>query len=136
MNYISAIIQEEIGINNSELRIPYPANFSGTHMSGSLSCKYRYKFNSQDTNCMMMRIIYFVHSVKAQEGVFCVVPGTYKSNFNSPYQCHVDDEPGMIGIEAEAGDVIMFTEDLRHGGFTNANQKTERPYTSVTSHLG
>ena len=75
---------------------------------------------------MMMRIIYFVHSVKAREGVFCVVPVTYKSNFNLPCQCHVDDEPDMIGIEAEAGDAILFTENLRHGGSTNVSPKNRK----------
>ena len=43
-----------------------------------------------------------------------------------PYQCHVDDEPGMIGIEAEAGNAILFTENLRHGEFTNVSPKNRK----------
>ena len=131
MEYISAIVQEEIGINNSELRIRYPGNFSSTHMGGPLSHKYRYTFNSKGIDCMMVRIIYFIHSVKSEEGAFCVVPGTHKSNFNSPYKCSVNDEPGMIGLEVDAGDAILFTENLRHGGFTNRSQKTRK-----TLHVG
>ena len=73
----------------------------------------------------------FVYSVKAQEGVFCVVPGTHESNFSSFYLCHVDDEPGMIGIEAEADDAILFTENLRHSGFTALSQKNR-----MTLHVG
>ena len=37
----------------------------------------------------------------------------------------------MIGLEVDAGDAILFTENLRHGGFTNSSQKTRK-----TLHVG
>ena len=45
----------------------------------------------------MVRMIYFLHDVSADQGPFCVVPGSHKSNFPSPYRCGPDEEPGMVG---------------------------------------
>ena len=131
MDYIHAIVQGKIRINNSELRIRYTGNASGTHMGGPIGTKYRYGFGRNGIDCMMVRMIYFPHDVTNEEGAFCVVPGSHKSNYNSPYQCSPDDEPGMIGLPVKAGDAILFTENLRHGGFTNHSSKTRR-----TAHIG
>lgn len=132
MAYIRAIVQERPTINNSELRVRYSGNYSGTHMGGPLSQKYRYSFNSQGIDCMMVRIIYFVHDVGVDEGAFCVVPGTHKSNLPSPYgNVPPQEEPGMIPLPVKAGDAIFFTENLRHGGFPNQSDKTRK-----TLHVG
>ena len=37
----------------------------------------------------------------------------------------------MIGLEVKAGDAIFFTENLRHGGFTNRSQQVRK-----TLHVG
>lgn len=132
MAYIRAIVQERPTINNSELRVRYSGNYSGTHMGGPLSQKYRYAFNAKGIDCMMVRIIYFVHDVDADEGAFCVVPGTHKSNMASPYAgMEPQDEPGMIPLPVKVGDAILFTENLRHGGFPNKSEKTRK-----TLHVG
>jgi hypothetical protein len=50
-----------------------------------------------------------------------VAPGTHKSNYPPPpdYAPSVpDDDPTMVGLEVKAGDAVLFTEALRHGGFT------------------
>ena len=132
MAYIRALVQERPTINNSELRVRYSGNFSGTHMGGPLSQKYRYAFNAQGIDCMMVRMIYFVHDVSAEEGAFCVVPGTHKSSLPSPYgRVPPHEEPGMIPLPVKAGDAILFTENLRHGGFPNQSQQTRK-----TLHVG
>lgn len=132
MAYINAIVQERPTINNSELRVRYTGNYSGTHMGGPLSQKYRYTFNDRGIDCMMVRMIYFVHDVSTEEGAFCVVPGTHKSNTPSPYVgTRPEEEPGMIPLEVKAGDAILFTENLRHGGFPNVSEKTRK-----TLHVG
>lgn len=132
MAHIRAIIQERPTINNSELRVRYSGNFSGTHMGGPISPKYRYAFNSRGIDCMMVRMIYFVHDVDVDQGAFCVVPGTHKSNAPSPYgPVQPQEEPGMIPLPVRAGDAILFTENLRHGGFPNRSQQTRK-----TLHVG
>ena len=37
----------------------------------------------------------------------------------------------MVGLEVKAGDAILFTEHLRHGGFTNRSQQVRK-----TLHVG
>jgi hypothetical protein len=131
MDYIGNIVQGPVRINNSELRIRYQGNATGTHMGGPIDHKYRYAFNQKGIDCMMVRMIYFVHGVTREQGAFCVVPGTHKSNYPSPYRVGPDEEPGMIGLEVEAGDAILFTENLRHGGLTNRSEQVRK-----TLHVG
>jgi hypothetical protein len=131
MAYIREIVQGPVRINNSEIRIRYPGNATGTHMGGPIDHKYRYGFNAKGIDCMMVRMIYFLHDVGMDEGPFCVVPGTHKTHYPSPYGGDPDEEPGMIGLEVRAGDAILFTENLRHGGLRNRSQKTRK-----TLHVG
>jgi ectoine hydroxylase-related dioxygenase (phytanoyl-CoA dioxygenase family) len=132
MSYITPIIQERPTINNSEIRIRYPENATGAHMGGPISHKYRYAFTNGKIDCMMVRMVYFLHDVAPNEGPFSVVPGTHKSNFNMPYpKSSPDDEPGMIGLPMRTGDAILFTEHLRHGGLINRSEKTRK-----TLHVG
>lgn len=131
METIRDIVQGPIRINNSEIRIRYQGNATGTHMGGPIDHKYRYGFNQNGIDCMMVRMIYFVQNVTSAQGAFCVVPGTHKSNYPSPYRVGPDEEPGMIGLEVEAGDAILFTENLRHGGLTNRSSQVRK-----TLHVG
>ena len=131
MEYIRAIVQGRITINNSEIRIRYTGNASGTHMGGPIDHKYRYAFSNGQIDCMMVRMVYFVHDVGPDQGPFCVVPSTHKTNYKSPYGNNPDQEPGMIGLPVEAGDAILFTENLRHGGLTNRSSQARK-----TLHVG
>lgn len=131
MRCIRSIVQGRIRINNSEIRLRYPGNTTGTHMGGPIDHKYRYSFNAQGIDCMMVRMIYFLHPVRVEDGAFCIVPGTHKTNYSSPYGGDPHQEPGMIGLEVEAGDGILFTENLRHGGLTNRSETTRK-----TIHIG
>lgn len=132
MAYIQAIIQGRPTINNSEIRIRYPRNQTASHCGGPVSLKLRYFYNEGGINCMMVRMVYFVHDVGPGQGEFCVVPATHKSNMASPYEgTDPDKEPGMIGLSVKAGDAILFTENLRHGGLTNQSRQTRK-----TLHVG
>jgi ectoine hydroxylase-related dioxygenase (phytanoyl-CoA dioxygenase family) len=131
MSYIREIVQGAIRVNNSEIRIRYPGNATGVHMGGPIDHKYRYAFNARGIDCMMVRMIYFVHDVDEDQGPFCVVPGTHKSNYSSPYNGNPDEEPGMVALPVKAGDAILFTENLRHGGLTNRSEQTRK-----TLHVG
>lgn len=132
MGCIRSIVQERPTINNSEIRIRYQGNQSATHMGGPISGKYRYGFNARGIDCMMVRMVYFVRDVGPEDGPFCVVPATHKSNLVSPYgTSDADAEPGMLGLPVRAGDAILFTENLRHGGQSIRSGKTRK-----TLHIG
>ena len=133
MEYAQAVIQGRPTINNSELRIRYRGNQSGNHGGGARAAngKYRYTFNSHGIDCMMVRMVYFVHDVSNEQGAFCVVPGTHKGNVACPYGNDPDVEPGVLGLEVKAGDAVFFTESLRHGGLTNHSDQVRK-----TLHVG
>ena len=129
MAYARGIVQGHVTINNSEIRIRYTGNQSGTHRP--TGDKYTYSYNQDGIDCRMVRFIYFIHDVTAEQGAFCVVPGTHKSNLQAPYDRNPDIEPGMVSLEVKAGDVILFTENLRHGGVTNRSDQPRK-----TIHVG
>ena len=131
MHYVTALIAERPSINNSELRVRYQGNLTKAHLGGPVGKKYRYAFYNNRIDCMMIRFVYFVHDVSAQQGAFCVIPGSHKSNFPSPYKCAPQDEPGVIALEAKAGDAILFPENLRHGGVPNLSEQVRK-----TLHVG
>lgn len=132
MELIRDIVQERPTINNSEIRIRYQGNQTTAHMGGPIGAKYRYSFNRTGIDCMMVRMVYFVHDVGPDDGPFCVVPATHKSNYPTPYGTHDSDaEPGMVGLPVKAGDAILFTEHLRHGGKSIKSGRTRK-----TLHIG
>ena len=132
MEYTNAVILGRPTINNSEIRIRYRGNASGSHGGYRPdNSKYRYQFGAEGIDCAMVRMIYFIHDVSNEEGAFCVVPGTHKGNLPAPYSNNPDEEPGMVGLEVKTGDAIFFTEALRHGGLTNRS-----PQVRKTLHVG
>jgi hypothetical protein len=132
MAIIRDVIQGPIGIMNLELRVRWKGNSTVAHFGGPAEHLYRYSFNPDGIDCVMVRMVYFLHPVTAEQGAFSVVPCTHKSNYRSPYtDITVDDEPGMIGLDVGTGDAIFFTENLRHGGLTN---NSDQPRISL--HVG
>ena len=126
MAYITEIIQDRPTINNSEIRLRYPGNRSGSHQPGGQQVgpptgKYQYQMRDGEIDCKMVRMIYFIHDVKNEDGAFSVTPSSHKSNLAPPpgfAPGHPDHDPTMVGLEVKAGDAVLFTEALRHGGFT------------------
>jgi hypothetical protein len=69
------------------------------------------------------------------EGFVCV-PGSHKSNFKCPDDITVDTPaPLVIAPEIHAGDVVIFTELLRHGGrnWQNPNEPRMVLYTRYST---
>lgn len=132
MGYVRALVVPRPTVNNSEIRIRYTGNASGHH--GGMrreNQKYDFSFRHGRMDCMMVRMIYFIHDNDAAGGAFTVVPGTHKSNLPCPYDTNPDTEPGTVSLEVKAGDAILFTEALRHGGRTNLSAQTRK-----TLHVG
>ncbi len=133
MEYVRELAAGPYWIGNSELRYRYKSNHTDTHMGGRMDTRNRYEFvgvnmydagaqvrRVRDFNLHAVRVLYALEDIPVEHGPLCVVPGTHKSNYFSPYSDHSPEaEPGMMPIPMDAGDAIIFTENLRHGGFPN-----------------
>ncbi len=134
LSYVRTAIQGPIAITNSEIRIRYPGNHTAMHMGypQGHAPKYCYRVVNGEINCMMVRMVYFIHDVPLRGGPMCFIPGSHKGAFHLPDpDADPIEEPGVVGIPAKAGDAIFFTEACRHGGLNN-HSKTTR----YTLHVG
>lgn len=132
MHYIQELSPGPHRLTSSELRFRYKNNKTLTHMGGPIDPRNRFEFVGRPTldtttgkpdtrtfNLLTARVLLALHDIPMKNGPLCVVPGSHKSNYFSPYGEDPIQEPGMIGIAMEAGDALFFTENLRHGGFPN-----------------
>ncbi len=132
MKYVRELAMDPVRLSSSELRYRHKSNITGTHMGGPIDSRNQYQFigrpiidsrtgerQMRDFNLLAVRVLYALHEVPMENGPLCVVPGSHKANFHSPYGQDGMKEPGMIGLPMEAGDALFFTENLRHGGFPN-----------------
>jgi len=146
MAYMPALAMGPFQIGGSELRFRYRGNMTLTHMGGVIDPRNRYEFvgrpmldpanggrDPRDFNLLVVRVLYALEDVPLENGAFCVVPGSHKSNFFSPYGDDPTKEPGMIGLPMEAGDALFFTENLRHGGLPNL---LDRPRKTIHFQIG
>ena len=139
-SYLREMIVGPIMINSSELRYRHRGNITGTHMGGPIDARNRYRYfgraartasgdgrnTTVDFDLLNVRVIYALHDMPAENGPLCVVPGSHKANFHSPYGADPMQEPGMVPVPMEAGDALFFTENLRHGGYPNTMDRTRK----------
>ncbi len=117
--YVADLIEGPPRITSSELRYRYEGSYTPTHMGGPIDARNRYRWAGK-FDLLNVRVLYALHDIHLEDGPLCVVPGSHKGNFNSPYDPNRPlDEPGMIPVEMRAGDAVLFTENLRHGGLPN-----------------
>jgi hypothetical protein len=109
-------------------------------MGGPVDVRNRYEFSgremddpgrrkkvTRDFNLLVVRVLYALHDVPVESGPLCVVPGSHKSNYFSPFDPREPTkEPGMIPLPMEVGDALIFTENLRHGGYPNLMDATRK----------
>ena len=133
MAYVDELCVGPNWIGSSELRYRFKSNETHTHMGGHMDMRNRYQFAGvkmydsaamtwrvRDFDLAAVRFLYALHDMPEDYGPLCVVPGSHKSNFFSPFaDTDPTAEPGMVPLLLKAGDAIIFTENLRHGGFPN-----------------
>ncbi len=139
MKYVREFAAGPYWLTSSEIRFRHKGNKTLTHMGGPIDSRNRFEFlgrsmhdaatgdrSTRSFNLVTLRVIYALHDIPLENGPLCVVPGSHKSNFFSPYGEDPSEEPGMVGIPMEAGDALFFTENLRHGGFPNLMDSARR----------
>lgn len=137
MAYVHELAEAPVKIMSSELRYRHHGNITGTHMGGPIDRRNRYTFITDLTpnpdgkarrqfDLLAVRVLYALHDVPVENGPLCVVPGSHKANFQSPYGGDPVREPGMVPLPMEAGDALIFTENLRHGGYPNVMERVRK----------
>jgi hypothetical protein len=98
--------------------------------AGSLHCaresygwqSTRYECRNGRIYCDDFVIFPYLYDVHPGDGGLVVLPGSHKANFDRPdtlfHGGHLDDglPPGVVNLSAKAGDVIIISELLTHGG--------------------
>lgn len=137
LEYVRELAEAPFKIVSSELRYRHKGNITGTHMGGPMDWRNRYTFVPDSVpqaegsthryfDLLFVRILYALHDLPVENGPLCVVPGSHKSNFKSPYGNDPAEEPGMVPLPMRAGDAIFFTENVRHGGFPNTLDRVRK----------
>jgi len=77
-----------------------------------------YHVRNEKMYCGLTVISYALTDIGQDDGGFCCITGSHKSNFSCPqdFKNFSDDAP-IVHIPQKAGDVLIFTEALTHGTF-------------------
>lgn len=137
--YVQEMIVGRFMITSLQIFFRFQGNFTPTHMGGPIDSRNRFYYrgaNVLDTETgeqrfrhfelNVVRVVIALHDISLEDGPLCVVPGSHKSNLHSPYSQDPTKEPLMTGIPMFAGDVLFFTENLRHGGLPITSGKTRK----------
>lgn len=86
------------------------------HGYAELLAYSEYSLNRDQFECVSVKIGYALTDVGPENGPFAVIPGSHKSNFSVP---------GNLQLP-EAGDAVLFSEDLTHGALVNHSDRVRR----------
>ena len=139
LSYVSEMIVGRFMITSLQVFLRYQGNFTPTHMGGPIDARNKYYYRGTDVldtetgerrfrhfEMNVVRVLFAIHDITLADGPLCVVPGSHKANLHSPYSNDPTKEPLMTGIPMNAGDVLFFTENLRHGGLPITSGKTRK----------
>ena len=100
------------------------------HMGGSpVHPKATYQVTGNRIFSSLIKAVIPLDNHAVEDGCFCVVPGSHKSNFdfgNTFNLKHPREHPNCLPLPARPGDLIIFTEALQHGGLENISGRTRR----------
>ena len=102
--------------------------FKWHHGAAELLPYSEYAFRDGGFKCVSVKIGYALTDVDVGDGCFAVIAGSHKSNFTNPLVGMVPDaeHPLVRPIPVEAGDAVIFSEDLSHGAVVNRRSRVRR----------
>lgn len=96
------------------------------HMAGApIHPKAFYMVNNGQMLSCLTKAVFPIANHAAEDGCFAVVPGSHKSSFPRPGALDTTGE-GLIPVEAEPGDAVVFTEALTHGSLPNVSGRCRK----------
>ena len=100
------------------------------HMGGSpIHPKANYLVHGNQIFSSLTKAVIPLDNHTVDDGCFCVVPGSHKSNFDygdTFNRKHPREHPSCKALPAKPGDLIIFTEALQHGGLENISGRIRR----------
>ncbi|MDD9986694.1 MAG: phytanoyl-CoA dioxygenase family protein [Spirochaetaceae bacterium] len=98
------------------------------HGYAELLAYSEYALNRDRFECVSVKIGYALTDVGPDNGPFVVMPGSHKSNFATPGHLRLPDaaDPLVEPITVQAGDAVLFSEDLTHGALVNRSDRVRR----------
>ena len=114
-------------LNHTYTIYRWGGGFTGLHMHGTpIISKCQYHCRNRQMVSTLTKAVFPLLDCAAEDGCFAVIPGAHKSNFPKPWGNHPDENPGLQGVPAQAGDAIIFTEALTHGSLVNTSGRPRR----------
>ena len=114
-------------LNHTYTNYRWGGGFTGVHMHGTpIIPKCQYHCRNGQMVSTLTKAVFPLLDCAAEDGCFAVIPGAHKSNFPKPWGNHPDENPGLQGVPAQAGDAIIFTEALTHGSLVNTSGRPRR----------
>ena len=98
------------------------------HGYAELLAYSEYALNRDRFECVSVKIGYALTDVGPGDGPFAVIPGSHKSNFAVPgiRELPRAGDPLVEPITVQAGDAVLFSEDLTHGALVNGGDRVRR----------
>lgn len=102
---------------------------------------FRYQFRGGRIFSGLLRVIFELNDVEQEDGGTCFIPGSHKSNFHVPKSMislqKEEMSPFLYKSRCKAGSVILFSENVAHGGPEWNNAETPRVAVFYSyNHLG
>ena len=97
------------------------------HMGGTpIHPKAIYHVSNGEIFSNLTKAVFPIANHTVNDGCFAVVPGSHKSSFPTTFSADPEKHPSLIGVDAEPGDAIVFTEALTHGSLRNVSGRCRR----------
>jgi hypothetical protein len=104
-----------------------PGGYTYMHMGGSpIHPKGAYLSNNGEIFSITTKAVVPLSHNQIEDGCFAIIPGSHKSSFKRPFDNHPDNNEGLVPIDAEAGDIIIFTEACAHGSLVKKSENIRR----------
>lgn len=114
-------------LNHAYVIYRWNTGYTYMHMGGTpLHPKATYMCQGGQIFSLLTKAVFPMQNNAVADGCFAVVPGSHKANFKRPFGDHPADNPTLVPVPGEPGDVIIFTEALTHGSCVNSSGQPRR----------
>ena len=115
------------------------ADYGATSPTAKTQPGEYYAFRNNEIHNGFVVVTWNLADTGPEQGGFCCIPGSHKSNYKLPQQIAAapEDSPCVVIPNAPAGSAILFTEALTHGtaAWNGKHQRRSLLYKYCVSHI-